>query len=61
MLTTMYFGYAFDFSMNKIQKATYGTHEINHRAEIWRDPAKDSGGLTGTLKDCGLRIAELKE
>ena len=28
MLTTMYFGYAFDFTLNKIQRATYGTHEV---------------------------------
>ncbi len=28
MLTTMYFGYAFDYTLNKIQNATYGTHEI---------------------------------
>lgn len=28
MLTTMYFGYAFDFTLNKIQRVTYGTHEI---------------------------------
>lgn len=27
-LTTMYFGYAFDFTLNKMQKATYGSHEI---------------------------------
>ena len=25
---SMYFGYAFDFTSNKIQSATYGTHEI---------------------------------
>jgi type IX secretion system PorP/SprF family membrane protein len=28
MMTTMYFGYAFDFTFNKIQRATFGTHEI---------------------------------
>ncbi|MGB8489835.1 MAG: type IX secretion system membrane protein PorP/SprF [Bacteroidales bacterium] len=28
MLTSMYFGYAFDFTLNKIQRATYGTHEV---------------------------------
>jgi type IX secretion system PorP/SprF family membrane protein len=39
MLTTMYFGYAFDFSMNKIQKATYGTHEITIALKFG-DPAK---------------------
>ncbi len=27
-LTTMYFGYSFDFSLNKIQSVTYGTHEL---------------------------------
>jgi type IX secretion system PorP/SprF family membrane protein len=26
--TTLFFGYAFDFTSNKIQNATYGTHEI---------------------------------
>jgi hypothetical protein len=24
----MYFGYAFDFTANKIQSATFGTHEL---------------------------------
>jgi len=28
MLTSVYFGYSFDFTLNKIQKATYGTHEV---------------------------------
>lgn len=28
MLTSMYFGYAFDFTLNKIQRSTYGTHEF---------------------------------
>jgi len=28
MLTTMYFGYSFDYTLNKIQNATYGSHEI---------------------------------
>lgn len=28
MLTTMYFGYAFDYTLNKIQNATYGSHEL---------------------------------
>jgi type IX secretion system PorP/SprF family membrane protein len=28
MLTTMYFGYAFDYTLNKMQNATYGTHEV---------------------------------
>jgi len=28
MLTTMYAGYAFDYTLNKIQNATYGTHEV---------------------------------
>lgn len=27
-LTSMYFGYSFDYSLSKIQKATYGTHEF---------------------------------
>lgn len=27
-LITMFFGYAFDFTTTKIQKATYGTHEL---------------------------------
>jgi type IX secretion system PorP/SprF family membrane protein len=27
-LTSMYFGYSFDFTLNKIQRATYGTHEL---------------------------------
>ena len=27
-MTTMFFGYAFDFTSNKIQSATYGTHEL---------------------------------
>lgn len=27
-MTSLYFGYSFDFSLNKIQRATYGTHEI---------------------------------
>lgn len=28
MLTTIYVGYAFDYTLNKIQNATYGSHEI---------------------------------
>ncbi len=28
MLRSVYFGYAFDYTLNKIQQATYGTHEI---------------------------------
>jgi hypothetical protein len=28
MLTTMYFGYAFDYTLNRIQNATYGSHEV---------------------------------
>ena len=28
MLTTMYFGYAFDYTLNKIQRATFGSHEV---------------------------------
>jgi len=27
-LTSMYFGYSFDFTLNKIQRVTYGTHEF---------------------------------
>lgn len=27
-LTSMYFGYSFDFTLNKIQNVTYGTHEF---------------------------------
>ncbi len=27
-LTSMYMGYSFDFTLNKIQRATYGTHEL---------------------------------
>jgi len=27
-LTSMYFGYSFDWTLNKIQRATYGTHEL---------------------------------
>jgi type IX secretion system PorP/SprF family membrane protein len=27
-MTSMYFGYSFDYSLSKIQKATYGTHEF---------------------------------
>ena len=26
--TTMFFGYSFDFTLNKIQRMTYGTHEL---------------------------------
>jgi hypothetical protein len=28
MLTTMFFGYSFDFALNNMSKATYGTHEV---------------------------------
>ena len=27
-MTSMYFGYSFDFTLNKIQRVTYGTHEF---------------------------------
>lgn len=27
-MTSLFFGYAFDFTVNKIQRVTYGTHEI---------------------------------
>jgi type IX secretion system PorP/SprF family membrane protein len=27
-MTSMYFGYSFDYTLNKIQSATYGTHEF---------------------------------
>jgi len=27
-MTTMFFGYSFDFTLNKIQRMTYGTHEL---------------------------------
>jgi len=27
-MASMYFGYSFDFTLNKIQRVTYGTHEI---------------------------------
>jgi type IX secretion system PorP/SprF family membrane protein len=27
-MTSMFFGYAFDFTLDKIQRSTYGTHEI---------------------------------
>ena len=38
-LTSVYFGYAFDFTTNKIQKATYGTHEITIALKFG-DPSK---------------------
>ena len=28
MMTTMFFGYSFDFTLNNMSKATYGTHEV---------------------------------
>ena len=28
MLVTMFFGYSFDFALNEISRATYGTHEL---------------------------------
>ena len=27
-MTSMYFGYSFDYTLNKIQRVTYGTHEL---------------------------------
>lgn len=27
-MTTMFFGYSYDFTLNEIQRATYGTHEL---------------------------------
>ncbi len=33
-LTTMYFGYSFDFTLNKIQSVTYGTHEFTMALKI---------------------------
>ena len=27
-MTSVYIGYAFDFTLNEIQRVTYGTHEV---------------------------------
>jgi hypothetical protein len=28
MMTSMFFGYSFDFSINDMSRSTYGTHEV---------------------------------
>ena len=36
----IFIGYAFDFTLQEIQRITYGTHEITVASEIWRQYQK---------------------